>query len=346
MTRARDVADTQDNLGGAVPPVTTGKNFCINGGFDIWQRGTSFSSISYSADRWYTTAGSTTISRQSTNPPVGSQYYLRNTATANAAASDSFTYFETSQIAPLWGRTVTISVKVRRNATFTADVFFRLDKSSTVDATGAAAFTTMTPISGSNGTNIGEPNASITTGTGASNWTTLYRTYELPNDGTANSIRVIVYQGATVPSGSVLDIAQVQVEAGSVATPFSRAGGTIQGELAACQRYFSKSYNQSAAPGSATFEGFVYSGGNAVNTTGYLGAEITYPVRMRIAPTLTTYDAAYTGGRVSRVAPAVADQNNITPTTAFNSEKGCLVQSSSGNNLSGLGFQWTASAEL
>jgi len=42
MTRARDVADTQDNTGGAVAPVVSGKNFAINGGFDIAQRGTSF----------------------------------------------------------------------------------------------------------------------------------------------------------------------------------------------------------------------------------------------------------------------------------------------------------------
>jgi hypothetical protein len=265
--------------------ITAGKNFAINGGFDIWQRGTSFTSTGYSADRCYTTITTTTISRQSTNAPIGSQYYLRQTATSASASSDLYMYFESSQTAPLVGRTITISLKVRRNATFNADLFFRLDKSATVDAGSGATWTNITPTSGSDGTSNSTPNASITTGTGVSDWTTIYRTIAIPSDGTANSLRIIVYYGAVVPNGSVLDQAQLQFEMGSVPTTFSRAGGTIQGELAACQRYFYRLQNgASLAP---VGNGAMYSG-----TSGY--PQHAFPSIMRTVPTASRSSA--TGG--------------------------------------------------
>jgi len=262
--------------------IAAGRNFAINGGLDIWQRGTSFTTSGYSADRWNTSSTSVTISRQSTNAPVGSQYYLRNTATAGSAASDSFMYFESSQTAPLVGRTITISVKVRRNATFNADVFFRLDKSATVDAGSGATWTNIVPTSGSDGTSNSTPNASITTGTGVADWTTIYRTIAIPSDGTANSLRVILYYGNAVPSGSVLEIAQLQVEIGSIPTSFSRAGGTIQGELAACQRYYTR-----FTPGAA------YGGYGIGYVTGAtdIGVMINLPVQMRIVASSIDYSS-------------------------------------------------------
>jgi hypothetical protein len=46
-------------------------------------------------------------------------------------------------------------------------------------------------------------------------------------------------------SGSTKTLSKVKLELGTIATPFTYAGGTIQGELAACQRYYWRPSGQS-----------------------------------------------------------------------------------------------------
>jgi hypothetical protein len=67
----------------------------------------------------------------------------------------------------------------------------------------------------------------------------------------------------------------LQIEPGSVATPFQTATGTIQGELAACQRY----YYRLGVPNGGSF-----SLGQAYSITNALGY-FQFPVTMRTAPT-------------------------------------------------------------
>jgi hypothetical protein len=80
----------------------------------------------------------------------------------------------------------------------------------------------------------------------------------------------------TAGANDWFEVTGVQLEVGSVATPFKTYGGTIQGELAACQRYYlllaegnAKTLGMGAYNGSTQFEGTV-----------------AFPVTMRIAPTL------------------------------------------------------------
>ena len=73
---ASDVNDTNGtiNLLGLSASTSAGKNAMINGGMDIWQRGTTSASITtsivYTADRWAAISGASTgtvVSRQTTS---------------------------------------------------------------------------------------------------------------------------------------------------------------------------------------------------------------------------------------------------------------------------------------
>jgi hypothetical protein len=86
----------------------------------------------------------------------------------------------------------------------------------------------------------------------------------------------IAFRHATNSTGQ-FDIWGVQVEAGPVATPFRRNANSLQGELAACQRYYVR-HNSSSAN---TFERAGQ--GQATSTTG-ASIVVPLPVQLRTNP--------------------------------------------------------------
>ena len=283
------VADSSTSTGlryqGSMP---AGKNFAINGGFDIWQRGTTgFSSVAYTADRWYNTQSNNITGSQGTsNPPDGSRYFFVQTCTGAGAYYTMAQFVETANASQLWGRTVSLSVKLKRNATFDGQTVIELLKSPTVDAGSGATWTSM----GTTTINA----ASIST----SAWTTFtLLNIAIPNDGTANSIQIKYYYNTSPANGSVVNIAQFQLELGSVPTTFTRTGGTIQGELAACQRY---GFALNQLTGVAAGTGFNYSATGSV-------IYIPLPVQMRVTPTVV-----YTTPTGANIYTAAGAQVNVT----------------------------------
>jgi hypothetical protein len=114
--------------------------------------------------------------------------------------------------------------------------------------------------------------------------------------GTSSYLRVDLTGGN---SGTITySFANLQLEAGSTATAFQTATGTIQGELAACQRYLPSIRGQYS-----TLDGFF--GSTTSGTFNY-----NFPVEARVAPTGITVSNVADWGLVT---PSV----NVGATTAI-----------------------------
>ena len=240
--------------------IEAGKNFLINGAMDIWQRGTSANQNAFSADRWYGTTGSATATyaRESTIVPTGAQYSMKWTHTTTSSTFINQA-IETSNAVRLAGQTVTYSFKAATSSSVNVNPYLYYSTSTDVGVTGSWTQITATSIS-----------SVVVNGT--SSFTTVYATYAVPS--TAKSLMVGV--GVAMTSSLSVYIGDTQLELGSVPTTFSRNGATLQGELAACQRYFWQ------AGGNAVYQGF---GNGIAQSTTVAQILVKNPVSMRAVPT-------------------------------------------------------------
>ena len=252
-----------------------GKNEIINGAFDVWQRGTSISlttaTLAYTTDRFYAytdfSAGTSSVSRQTFTPgaaPVAGyegQYFARYTA------GSTTTYFEIGQkienVQTYAGQTVTFSfwAKASANTTLT------LTMAQNFGSGGS------TQVNTSGGTNA------VTTA-----WQRFTATVALPSISgktIGTSSYLLPNLSATSITGSqTIDFWGWQLEAGNTATAFQTATGTLQGELAACQRYYWRTASSTA---------YVFVGNGQATSTTAGAFMINNPVPMRVGALTVDY---------------------------------------------------------
>jgi hypothetical protein len=283
---ASDVNDTNGTINTTAAPYAAGKNKILNSDYSIWQRGTSFTtpSYAYTADRWTMDAAtafatSITVSRQTFTPgtaPVAGyegQYFFRLVYTKAALQTGQFVKQRIEDVRTLAGQTATISFWAKCDAARSIGVAFDQNFGSGGSGT----------VSTSAGT------ASATTA-----WQRFSYTVSIPSIsgktiGTSSFLELVF----TLPNASsTTDIWGVQLENNSTATAFQTATGTIQGELAACQRYY---YRQT---GPYIFSNFGSGYGTSATSAFF---QVVPPVTMRLA-TSPTVDfstlAAYDGTTV------------------------------------------------
>ena len=238
MSRAQLTSTVEQNTGGAVSPYVAGKNKIINGDFAIAQRGASFSAQGYTADRW--TTGYINGSITFTWSQIAFDY-------GSSPASDKLPI--TGQIGTYFARSSIASA----SATF-AEMFVQKieDVHTFANQTITISFWAKSDISRTQTLelfqNFGSGGSSSSGGTVSTfNTTTAWQRFTFTTTPASITGKTIgagsflgLYIAQAVASGSILDVWGVQVEAGSVATPFTTATGTLSGELTACQRYYQR----------------------------------------------------------------------------------------------------------
>ena len=319
-----------------------GKNFVINGGMDIWQRGTSFSTSSgniYTADRYCFTSGgnAATVSQvtsgafNGTSTAVSSTTLTMSSATWNTNAYVGYTVTSGSSTATVTSNTATVLTfsawtggtpstgsfsivgqisfqyahRVQRNSgtSGTAGMYLcqSLETKNSIPMAGQTVTWSFWARAGANYSQSGSTlYVQLVTGTGTDQnvlvsytgqaspintvvgITTSWQKFTLTTP-IASTVTEIAPLWAQIPTGTAgandyFDITGVQLEIAPQATPFSRAGGSIGGELALCQRYYQQPVS------TASYQ--IFGVGTMYSATS-LTCLIPLIVQMRIAPSVT-----------------------------------------------------------
>jgi hypothetical protein len=277
------VADSSQTTGLRYNPQNALANPIINGGMDNWQRGTSIVggpvTRLYTADRWQADTGTQlTFSRQAVNDSTNLpniQYAARCQRTAGSTSVGVWNFVtsvETAMAVPLAGKTVTLSFYAKRGANYSA----------TSNLLGANLFTgtgtDQNVYTGYTGSVTTSNSVTLTT-----SWQRFVIVYTFPT--TMTEFALVFTQtppASTAGADDWFEITGVQIDLGtytaSTAPSFRRSGGTIQGELAACQRYCF------AVTSGGTDR--TISQGTYYNSTTFVST-VAFPVTMRTTPSAT-----------------------------------------------------------
>jgi hypothetical protein len=260
-----------------------GKNKIINGDFFVNQRSfTSTTAGGFTFDRWRhgSAGGTVTTTAQTftvgTAPVAGyeGKNFIQQATTGQSAAGDySFIGQSIEGVRTFAGQTVTVSFWAKASAGtpkvgLTLRQVFGTGGSTTV-STADAGQVISTSWARYTST-ITLPSIAGKTIAGGDDLLDL-----LINTSTGSTLAGLGWSNIGIQN-STIAVWGIQVEAGTVATAFQTATGTIQGELAACQRYYiqwATGTNKSISLGFYLSTTFVYS-------------DWPFPVTMRTTPTI------------------------------------------------------------
>ena len=293
------------------------KNLLINGRFDVWQRGTSFTTNGYTADRWIVGLSNATVTN-------GINSIIRTTTGASGWCNLQ-SAIERANVIPLRGKTVTLSAYISATD-FTGPIRLRLSY-STVNESSVSQTTVID-------TNLVTPTAVLTRYT---------LTVVVPSDAKGLAA-VIDYQDVQSTIGSQCITSNVQLEVGSVATPFEQRPYGL--ELSLCQRYYEKSgfFGTTITP---TNMSVLLYHGYAKSAYQWEMVRKDFAIKKRINPTINVSD---TDGSVGFINHFTSAGGNATaghaPYTRYQTTEGFHISDYNTSGIYGFACEWEADAEL
>ena len=299
------------------------RNKLINGSMNVYQRGSvnATTSGAYTLDRWFVTpTGATvTVTQSTATVPTNFTASLNVAGAASVTNVSAYQRIESLNCQELTsGSQVTVSGYIRQ---------------STGSAVTTATVALTTPTASDNYTSTSSAATTYTIPSFASaTWTYFSNTFTLTT-GCTNGLQLTIALGTGLTTGS-FNITGVQLEVGSVATPYERQ--IYSDQLAQCQRYYCNSL---------TASGYA-------NNTAAISLSLTFPVTMRVTPTVTitavltvtdglanySQSSANSGGYIGTAQGGLLNAvSNFTGLTAY---RPLMINTSGFNN------PITASAEL
>jgi len=273
-----------------MPVIALTRNGVINGNFDVWQRGTTFTQNDdlYGPDRWnllQEANSAWTFSQESTIVPTGSKYSLKCLNVTLDKQCALVYLMENISAMPFLNGNVSIAFQARSAAAAVVNLRAAvLSWNSTADTVTSDVIATWQ----SDGTNP----------TWATNWTmentpanlalstSAFARYTiegivLDTASTTNLALVIWTDDGTIAANDVFYVGQVMLCKGDIAYPFQIP--RMQDELIRCQRFY---YRMAADKAYTHFA----PGYNSSTTVSYVMRP--HPTPMRIAPVVATSTTA------------------------------------------------------